>query len=290
MRPGYFHHAYGLRVASPFPLPALPRMGGVAPADGVLFVRLTEAPLAEALSARMDLQPYSLVDCDGVPVESEMGAAGDHLIRYGHDARFHLSADGSLLRCSLDGTGWEAGLAGSVLGHVSALDGYVVLDGTATSSAGVAVALLGEPERVAGIAAALLERGHALHSRGLIALSCDAVRVTTHPGAGAPKLARAMPLAAVVFVEPGAGDGSWLVPPEDFIAQLLRAWVVPHARLEQAEHRAAAFEDLVCGTPVYTLLAGGETPRAASLVDSLTSRPPRPSPPPTSTSRSPTSA
>lgn len=255
-----------------------------------LTVRLADGE-AIRLSGEPLSPPYVTMDRDGVRVESAMGPAGDHVFTYGEHARFHLSRDGSVLLCApLDGgEEWERGLLGAVLGQVSALAGNVVFAGSAVLSADGAVAMVGDTRAVPALAAALEHGGHTLLSDGAVALRCGPAGVAVHPGASAPAALDPAPLLAILVLERVAGSSCLMFPLPESIPALMDAWIVPHGRLDRAELRASGFEQVAATTPAYCLLAGEDTD-PARLAETVTSRYPAPSPPPTSSSRSPTSA
>lgn len=285
------HHAYGLRLAVWFPLAGIPPLPEDAPAAGELAIRLAgDEPLR--LSGEPVSPPYVKPDRDGTRVESAMGPDGDHLFTYGEHARFHLSAEGSVLRCAARDRGakWERGLRGPVLGQISALEGNVVLAGSALLIPEGAVAMIGDAAGVAALAGALLRRDQALLSDGIVALRCGTDGVAVHPGAAALTGPRApLPLRAILVLERIAGSAALMAPLHESIPALMDAWIVPHGRLDRAERRASGFEQVVCTTPAYCLLAG-EDGDPARLAETVTSRCWPRSPLPTSSSRSRTSA
>lgn len=285
------HIAHGLRLAVGFPLAGIEPLTEDAPAAGDLAIRLAgDEPLD--LSGEPVSPPYVKPDRDGTRAESAMGPAGDHVFTYGAHARFHLSADGSVLRCAVrgDGAEWQRGLLGPVLGQISALAGNVVFAGSALLIPDGAVAMVGHPSSVAALAAALRRREHELLSDGVVALRCGANGVAAHPGPAALAVRRApVPLRAILVLERIAGSASLIAPLHESIPALMDAWIVPHGRLDRAERRASGFEQVVCTTAAYCLLAG-EDGDPARLAETVTSRCWPRSPLPTSSSRSRTSA
>jgi hypothetical protein len=285
------HNAYGLRLAVWFPLAGIPPLPENAPAASELAIRLAgDEPLG--LSGEPVSPPYVKCDLDGTHVESALGPAGDHVFTYGAHARFHLSADKSVLRCAPrgDGAAWERGLVGPVLGQISALAGNVVFAGSVLLIPDGAVAMVGHAASVSALAGALRRREHALLSEGVVALRCGASGVAAHPGPAALVVRRdPVPLRAILVLERIAGSASLMAPLHESIPALMDAWIVPHGRLDRAERRASGFEQVVCTTPAYCLLAGADGD-PARLAETVTSRCWPRSPLPTSSSRSRTSA
>lgn len=228
---------------------------------------------------------------DGERFRCTRGCAGDHRFAYGARATFHLSEDGSLLRCAPEDPhdlAWQRVLLDSVLVSVALLHGHEALHAAAVdTAAGVLAVTALSGGGKSTLCSELVRRGHGLVADDVVALSGDDGTVVAHPGPPVmnlppervgtvgrhittfsddawveePVIARCRPLAAVVFL---TREGTAPVRCTRVAAPALRLMPAllrfPLTReRERARFRLAC--DIADRVPVYELSAGlGATP------------------------------
>ena len=161
------------------------------------------------------------------------GADGDVLIRYGHRALFHLSADRRVLRCApteRDDPIWQRVLLDTVLWTVSLLRGYEQLHASAVQTDdGVVAFLAASGGGKTSLAAEFLRRGAVLYTDDILALDDGGPHVVGAPGPPVMNLPRHLvhELVGEGNVIADFGEEQWVVvdrPP--LAAQRLAALVV----------------------------------------------------------------
>jgi hypothetical protein len=116
----------------------------------------------------------------------ERGRGGDHLMRWGPDALFHLSDDCRRLRCTpprSDRRAWERFMLDTVLWSASLLAGFEQLHASAVLGDAGAVGLMaGSGGGKSTLAAELVRRGLPLFCDDILALRMEGSRLGAHPG------------------------------------------------------------------------------------------------------------
>ena len=267
-----------------------------------------EPTLALTLVRRAELSPLAgeervlryLHVFEGCPYAMLESRAGDILFHYGARALFHLSADGSVLRCAPtpgSSCAWQRVLLDTVLWTVSLHRGFELLHASAveTSAGVVAFAAMAGGGKTS-LAAECLRRGSLLFCDDVLALDERDGQIIAYPGpplVNLPHSVRAESLGSACLIE-HFGDEQWVqigVSPRP--AQSLAAVVLvhrapgqrsecsrieatnlsllPHAiGLPHLEHRARRrfelFGLLASTTPVLRLTADPSVPPSV-LVD-----------------------
>jgi hypothetical protein len=122
---------------------------------------------------------------DGVPLEHEIGVAGDHRFRYG-SATFHVSTDGGTVLCApedpLDAA-WQRQLLDTILFSVSFVNGYELLHASAVEWEGEVVAFVaGSGAGKSTLAAELVRRGRPLFCDDVLAIGHGPDGLLCFPG------------------------------------------------------------------------------------------------------------
>ena len=298
--------AYGLRVRSSFDLAIIdhPVAGSPEAYEEVdLTMRLADA---EEIGGRWS-------DTNGVPswqttfpshrhVRLDRGEAGDHLLTFGRQARFHLDRDGRILLCASaepDSRGWQRFLLDTVLYCVSLIRGFEALHASAVCLDGSIAAFVGASgSGKSALAGELVRRGHSFFADDVLALSHAGREVLAHaapplmtlPGSGAAIEAIGDPLTAhpeqgtsLVRVRRVA-DGARPATKIFILDRQAQAALQPlretaHGRLlphmlsldrrpARALSRFALLDGLVAETPVFRLCVGhDDLAEAASIVE-----------------------
>ena len=118
------YRAFGLALDSALelPIPSVP-----TPVPAAVAIELEPAARLLARWGGAPSEPVWITHIDGRRYEMERGRDGDHLMRWGDDALFHLSADGSALTCAApdpEDPAWRRFLLDTVLWSVSLLGGF----------------------------------------------------------------------------------------------------------------------------------------------------------------------
>jgi hypothetical protein len=191
--------AYGLRLASSFPLPG---MGSATETcDGLPTITLAlrdEAELSHAWRAASGSPEWRGRQGDGRELVIERGSAGDVLFRYGELARFRLDAQMRRLDCAPSGEGlhWQRALIGKVIPSVSVMLGYEGLHAAAVDSPEGVVAIMGASGAgKSTLALELLGRGWPLFADDVLTLSRADDAVVAHPGTPHMNLDESLPAA-----------------------------------------------------------------------------------------------
>ena len=178
------YRAFGLALDSALELP-IPSVPSPVPTAAVAI----ELEPTTQLLARWDgasSDPVWITHIDGRRYEMEHGRDGDHLMRWGDDALFHLSADGSTLTCAApdpEDPAWRRCLLDTVLWSVSLLAGFEQLHAAAVDGAGGAIAIAGPSGAgKSSLAAELVRRGSSLVADDIVALSEGEGGFLAHPG------------------------------------------------------------------------------------------------------------
>jgi hypothetical protein len=153
---------------------------------------------------------------DGAPYEMLEGRDGDHLLRYGTRALFHLSADARVLRCAPADAAepsWQRVLLDTVLWSASLLRGFELLHMSAVQTpAGVVAVAARSGGGKTSLAAELLRRGATLFSDDILAVAEDSRGAVVHPGPPLLNLPNAFPVASLAGARVLAelGDERWV--------------------------------------------------------------------------------
>jgi hypothetical protein len=206
--------AFGLAVEVDFPLPGTHSVDGRA-SENVLALTLVPwrelAPLIDEARVLRHLRSFD--DCPYAMLE---GSAGDILFDYGHRALFHLSADGSSLRCAcarVEDRTWQRVLLDTVLWTTSLLRGFELLHASAVETANGLVAFAATSGGgKTSLAAEYLRRGAALFCDDILALEAIDGQVIGHPGPPFMNLPARVPAASVGGADVIAlfGDEQWV--------------------------------------------------------------------------------
>jgi hypothetical protein len=290
--------AYGLRIASPLPLP------GAAPSDEPADVSVVLHPTAAEVEARWSGHErpahISYRRVDGRILAYHRGVDGDVLLRWGGDGTWVIDR----ARARVDAhspedppaPAWQRVLMDSVLGSVALGRGAEALHAGAVVIGDAAVAVLGDQGAgKTSLLAALLERGHTLVADDVLVLAGpDTVHpgppVLNHPGVPPPALGtpvatlgdetwvhiRAVadgpvPLRALILLdrrEDGPETPELRPEPQPFVP--LFAQLLPSNADEDA--RFALVADLIARVDVLRLSArsdGATAARLAELIEAL---------------------
>jgi hypothetical protein len=288
--------AFGVCIRIAFPLAALDAAG--------------DASCAPTLEAR--LVPFQADDVDpgieeivwatrfdGQDYKMRRLRDGSHRFVYGKRASFHLSADGSVLRCAVaepDDPAWQRLFLDTILWSCSQLRGFELLHASTVCWPDGAVAVVSTTGGgKTSLAAELLGRGATLLSDDVLALDRVDGRLAGHPGppvmnvplTAAPGLGRELahfpderwvaidgvareprPLAAICLLERRPGAELSLERRRSTPLDLL-----PHVFQGGPRGDAARFElvsDIATEVPVFRLAADVDVPPAelANLVES----------------------
>ncbi len=189
--------AYGLRLASSFPLPGMPAATQAFADLPLLALALRDpAELERAWSGASGPAEWRGRQGDGRDLVIERGADGDVLFRYGELARFRLDRGMQRLECapSRDGLDWQRALIGKVIPSVSLMLGYEGLHAAAVDSPDGVVAIMGASGAgKSTLALELLCRGWPLFCDDVLALSQADGVVLAHPGTPHMNLAQSFP-------------------------------------------------------------------------------------------------
>ncbi len=178
--------AYGLRVASSFPLPG---MRTAAPASEELptleLALLDPAQFERAWSGSGGPPEWRGRQGDGRELTIEHGTGGDALFSYGDLARFRLDPQMRRLECfpRESGLDWQRVLIGKVIPSISVMRGREALHAAALDSPEGVVAIMA-PSGVgkSTLALELLRQGWPLFADDVLALDRCEGRVSAHPG------------------------------------------------------------------------------------------------------------
>jgi hypothetical protein len=301
---GCFHYrAFGIALRSSLLLPGLRPGKPVAKA-----VRLSTAGYHE-IDARWSgsmRNPAWETRIDGRPYGMEVGCAGDHLMRWGHDV-FHLSADGARLICTPsmgNERRWQRFLLDTVLWSVSLLAGFEQLHGSAVAGDRGVICVLGPSGAgKSSVAAELVRRGLPLFSDDILALHEEGRQLRAHPGPALMNLANnptsgvapadvgepladfgaetwvALPdsgmrpcgLAAICVLDRRRGNGSALEPLQPTVLDLMPYSLgFPHLQ-RRVRSRFRLVSRVAAEVPVFRLSAEPSAPpsRLADLVEPL---------------------
>ena len=291
--------AFGLAIESDFDLPVSEPAG---PGRN-LALRLADQDVLRALADEPRVLRYLHV-LDNCPYAMLEGPDGDVLVSYGHRATFHLSADGSVLRCApteRDDPVWQRVLLDTVLWTVSLLRGYEQLHASAVrTTAGVVAFIAASGGGKTSLAAELLRRDAVLYTDDILALEPRDGGVVAHCGPPLMNLPRplvpelggeaevladfgeeqwvrirrpllqAEPLRAVVIMTRAAGLATRCTRLESPALALL-AHVVGFPYLERERTRFELYASLASATPVLELTADLSVP-TAELADLVAER------------------
>lgn len=181
-----FYAAYGLRLASSFPLPGM--QTATQAIDGLPSLRLAlrdPAELERAWSGASGPPEWRGRQGDGRDLVIERGSAGDLLFSYGELARFHLDPDMRLLDCAPvdSGLDWQRVLISKVIPSISVMRGYEALHAAAVDSPDGVVAIMAPSgSGKSTLALELLRRGWPLFADDALTLSETDGDVCAHPG------------------------------------------------------------------------------------------------------------
>jgi hypothetical protein len=302
------YRAFGLALRSSFPLPAMRPLG---PGRSRLSVTLGSPAAVKGRFSGTTEPPVWIATIDGRGYRMELGFAGDHLMTFGDEAVFHLSAGLGELRCApvdrrepawqrflLDTVLWSTSLlAGAELCHASAVQGRRgVVAFPAFSGAGKTA-----------LAAELVVRGAPLFCDDILALRQSDGRVRAYPGPPVMNLPDSGPYRLVLtnLGDPLASfeDEKWVAvrntasgscnvaavcllrrrPKADLELRRLPATVLDLLPFslgfrhlpDRARARFVLFARLAAETPVYELAAAPEVPPSelADRVEPLLSSP-----------------
>lgn len=185
--------AYGLGLASSFPLPgmrALPHSGDGFPS---LELRLLNgAELEDAWSGTTEPPVWRGRQGDGRELVIERGKAGDLLFSYGDLARFRLNQDMRQLDCAPRDRGldWQRVLISKVIPSISVMRGYEALHAAAVDSPDGVIAIMAPSGwGKSTLALELLRRGWPLFADDVLTLSAVDGVVSAHPGTSHMNLA-----------------------------------------------------------------------------------------------------
>ena len=195
-----FHYrAFALPLSSSFRLVGL---APAVPADQALSLELArEGEIQRSWSGSAG-EPVWTTVIDGSAYTMELGRAGDHLMTYGNDAVFHLSADGNVLRCApadRSAKAWQRFLLDTILWSVSLLRGVELLHASAVcGSKGVVAFAAFSGCGKTSLAIEMVRRGSALFADDILALPPSSGELRAYPGP---------PVMSVPDPRPGGGLG-----------------------------------------------------------------------------------
>ena len=210
------YRAFGLTLDSEIPLPGL-HPAAAGPPDVAL--RLVEPGALDAVwSGATDKPVWETRFPDGHDVRAELGRAGDQLLAYGENARFHLSADLATISCAIEDERdphWLRFLLDTVLWWLCLSRGRQVIHASAVATqAGVLAFASATGGGKTTLAAEFLRRGHDLFSDDVLVLEHVAGQApVAHPG---PALMN-LPWAAGLTQELGRRLASFDEQREDWV-------------------------------------------------------------------------
>jgi hypothetical protein len=189
--------AYGLRIASSFPLP------GTEPAtDGsdelpVLTLDLQEpSELERSWSGPIGPPEWRGRQGDGIELVIDRGRDGDLVFTYGERARFRLNAGMTLLDCAprQSGVDWLRVLIGKVLPSISVMRGYEALHAAVIDfPAGVAAIMGPSGAGKSTLTLELLRRGRGLFADDQLTLGRADGALLGYPGTAHMNIAQSLP-------------------------------------------------------------------------------------------------
>lgn len=180
------HVAFGVRFSADFALPPLPPAPQPGAGLDVAIVGAGRADIEAAWSGAAGPAVWRTAFRGLGAFSLEIGRAGDHLLSFDGDPKFHIDAAVGRVRCRLpycEDPGPQRFLLDTVLWHVSLLRGHQSLHASAVVWDSGAVAFAG-PQGVGktSLLAEFLRRGHTLFSDDVVALARAGGSLIAHPG------------------------------------------------------------------------------------------------------------
>jgi hypothetical protein len=213
-RPAFHYRTFALPLRSSFPL------AGLTPAPAradALVVEMASSARITRLWSGADGAPVWVTAIDGRPYTMTRGGAGDYLMTYGDDARYHLSPDLRALRCSPARpveTGWRRFLLDTVLWSASLLRGTELMHASAVRGSGGVTAFAGfSGGGKSSLAREMVRRGASLFTDDILALPPVPDQLRAHPGPALMNLPRSDGREGVGEVIGRFPDEDWVTVP-----------------------------------------------------------------------------
>jgi len=295
------HRAFGLAFETAFPLPGLPPVDAVRGRPTRLALASPGDVLARFGPAGGDPIWRTLID--GREVDLVPGSDGGHLVRFGDDAVFRLSADAQSVLCGPadpESAAWKRFLLDTVFAIVALFRGCEALHASAVERDGRVTAIIaGTGGGKTTLALELIRRGAALFTDDILALTrprevmahagpavVNAPEGAARPGAVGERLAQfdgeewlavdrhsgaSRPLSAIVFLERRTGLADRMVPLDPSPLLLLPHLIGTLALESRGRERFEITSRLAESVPFYRLEAdpATEPQRLAELVEGL---------------------
>jgi hypothetical protein len=212
------YRAYGLRLASSFPLVGTEKSDDAHELPPLALSMLEPGELEHEWSATEASPEWRGRLGDGRELSIERGSAGDLLFGYGELARFHLDADMLRLGCAPSGEGldWQRTLIGKVVPSIAVMRGYEALHAAALDSPEGVVAIMGPAgSGKSTLALELLRRGWPLFADDQLTLAHAGEAIVAHPGTPHMNLALELPAG---FAPDSLGDTLAILAGERWLA------------------------------------------------------------------------
>ena len=296
------HAALGLGFQLDFALAGIPHRRLVAGAPTIDIRAVSGVQLLERWSGPVGDPLWRTIFEDGAAYVLRSGREGDHLIEYGGQPAFHLSADGVALSCA-DPAGqpadWRRTLTDSVLWTVALLHGAVLLHASAVEGPGGAIAIVAaQGSGKSSLAAQLALDGWPFVTDDILAFERRGEQVIAHPGPNLMNLSedlpsalapealgevlatfrsasgseawvlvrhfceRELPLAAVVLLKRAGSQAARFTRLSATTLDITAHTLAFRERTGARQRRFEAVSDLVERVPVFCLEAGVDVPPA----------------------------
>jgi hypothetical protein len=181
------HHfrAFGLAIESDFALPGVAAAPMPQPGPRVTIRMAAADEIQERWSGACGPPDWGTILGDGIPIQHELGFAGDQRFIYGTDT-FLIAADARTVLCSVERTDdvrWQRQLLDTILFSVSFAHGFELLHASAVEVDGGVVAFVAPSG--GGKSSAVVElcrRGYRLFCDDVLTIERRGAQLWGHPG------------------------------------------------------------------------------------------------------------